>query len=78
MNDIDNSITVSPNPTSGIVNINSNFIINKVELYDMQGRLLETHIGETKTLNIIEKSNGIYFFKITTEKGSKVEKLIKE
>ena len=74
----DDSINVSPNPTSGIVNINSNFNIKKVELYDVQGRVLETHIGETKTIDISEKANGIYFLKITTEKGSKVEKVIKE
>jgi hypothetical protein len=29
-------------------------------------------------LDISDKTNGIYFLKITTEKGSKVEKLVKE
>ena len=74
----DDSINVSPNPTSGTININSNFNIKKVELYDVQGRVLETQIGETKTIDISEKANGIYFLKITSEKGSKVEKVIKE
>jgi Secretion system C-terminal sorting domain len=74
----DDSVSVSPNPTIGNVNINSNFNIKKVELYDVQGRIIETHIGETKTLDISDKSNCIYFLKITTEKGSKIEKVIKE
>lgn len=74
----DDSINVSPNPTNGNININSNFNIKKLELYDVQGRILETQIGETKTLDISEKTNGIYFLKITTEKGSKVEKVAKE
>jgi uncharacterized repeat protein (TIGR01451 family) len=74
----DDSINVSPNPTSGIININSNFNIKKIELYDVQGRVLETQIGETKTIDISEKAKGIYFLKITSEKGSKVEKVIKK
>lgn len=74
----DDSINVSPNPTNGNINININFNIKKVELYDVQGRVLETQIGETKSFDISEKANGIYFLKITTEKGSKVEKVIKE
>jgi uncharacterized repeat protein (TIGR01451 family) len=74
----DDSINVSPNPTNGTININCNNNVKKMELYDVQGRVLETQIGETKTLDISEKANGIYFLKITTEKGSKVEKVIKE
>ncbi len=74
----DDSINVSPNPTNSKININCNNNVKKIELYDVQGRVLETHIGETKTLDISEKTNGIYFLKITTEKGSKVEKVIKE
>jgi Secretion system C-terminal sorting domain len=74
----DDSVSVSPNPTTGNVNINSNFNINKVELYDVQGRIIETHIGTTKTLDISDKSNGVYFLKISTEKGSKIEKIVKE
>jgi hypothetical protein len=44
----------------------------------MQGRILQTMLGNQKVLDISDKANGIYFLKITTEKGSKVEKIIKE
>ena len=77
---IDSSISLYPNPTNEGVNISSNFNIKSVELYDIQGRILETSIEHSATikLDISEKQNGIYFLKINTENGSKVEKVIKE
>ena len=76
----DNSISVSPNPSKSIVNINGNFNIKSVQLYDVQGRLLQTNlVNENQTsIDISEKSKGIYFLKITSDKGIKVEKIVKE
>jgi Leucine-rich repeat (LRR) protein len=73
----DDSINVSPNPSTGNVTVRSNFNIKSIELYDVQGRILQTVLNASK-LDISDKSNGIYFLKITTEKGSKIEKIIKE
>ncbi len=77
---IDESITVFPNPTNSIVNINCNNNIKSVEIYDVQGRLLQTQIVDntTASLDISNKTNGIYFAKITSENGVKVEKISKE
>jgi hypothetical protein len=71
-------IKIHPNPTNSIININADFNIKSIEVYDVQGRVLETVLGNTKTLDISSKQNGIYFLKITTEKGSKIEKIVKE
>ena len=78
--EVDNSIAIYPNPANDFVNITSNNTIKSVQLYDVQGRLLQTQIiDEVQTaINISEKSNGIYFLKITSEKGIKVEKLVKQ
>lgn len=76
--EIDDLVSIYPNPTSSKININSNFNIKSIELYDVQGRVLVTQIGNSKSLDISDKTNGIYFLKITTEKGSKVEKLVKK
>ena len=77
---LDSSILVSPNPTNGAVDINSNFNIKSIELYDVQGRILETVLENNNSLkfDISEKQNGVYFLKINSENGSKVEKIIKE
>jgi hypothetical protein len=78
--EIDNSISVYPNPAKNSVNVKSEFIIQSIALYDVQGRLLVTKlVNESKSLiDISDKSNGIYFLKITSDKGTKVEKVIKE
>ena len=76
--DFDASILVFPNPTNSRITINANTKIKSMELYDTQGRILQTVLGNQKDLDISSKSNGIYFLKITTEKGTTIEKLIKE
>lgn len=76
---IDKNVKSYPNPTSSIINIESDFSIYSIELYDMQGRNLETRqINETRTtIDISTKSKGVYFLKIKTDHGSKVMKIIK-
>ena len=77
----DNTIKIYPNPTKGTINITSNFNIQTIELYDIQGRVLETHLEESATattIDISNKSKGIYFLKIKSDNGIKVEKIVKE
>lgn len=73
----DDSITVSPNPTHALITINGNSTIKSITLFDVQGRILETVLNNN-TIDLADKTNGIYFLKITSEKGSKVEKVVKE
>ncbi len=76
----DNSISVSPNPASSIINIQSNATIKSIQLFDIQGRLLQTSLenNTNAVIDISQKPNGIYFLKITSDKGSKVAKIVKE
>ncbi|TDW48761.1 putative secreted protein (Por secretion system target) [Flavobacterium sp. 270] len=76
----DKSMALYPNPTKGNVNINCDSAIKTIELFDVQGRILQTVIEDSNSaqLDISNKSNGLYFIRITTDAGSKVEKLIKE
>lgn len=78
--EFDNSVKIYPNPTSDFIHIDSDFSIESIELYDIQGRILETLLESENTskLDITDKPKGIYFLKIKTEKGSKVEKIVKE
>jgi hypothetical protein len=77
---LDQSISVFPNPTVSILSIKSDYAIKTIELYDIQGRILETSIENSNesVLDISKRNSGIYFLKINTENGSKVEKIIKE
>jgi hypothetical protein len=73
-------LKVYPNPTNSIINIQSDFTINTIELYDIQGRILSTSLENSNDVNfdISKRQNGLYFLKIKTEKGIKVVKIVKE
>jgi Leucine-rich repeat (LRR) protein len=76
----DSSISVYPNPTNGIVTVNCNNSIKSIQLYDVQGRLLQTNLvneNET-TIDVSTKAKGVYFLKILSDKGMKVEKIVRE
>ncbi|MNK00969.1 Internalin-J precursor [compost metagenome] len=77
---IDSSIKIYPNPVKDKLNIVADTTLKSIHLYDMQGRLLQVALeNDTKAdFDITERAAGIYFMKITTDKGIKVEKLIKE
>ncbi len=78
---IDNSVTVYPNPAKDMVKIEAvDATIKSIQLYDIQGRLLQTGIvNEASTIfDMSGRANGVYFLKIITDKGMKVEKLIRE
>ncbi|WP_309641028.1 T9SS type A sorting domain-containing protein [Flavobacterium sp.] len=74
------SVTVTPNPTKNIVHITSKGNITSVQLFDVQGRLLETVTAneEQVDFDLNQKTSGVYFVKIYTVRGVKVEKIIKE
>ena len=78
--DLDNSISVYPNPTSNVITIKANETLKAVQLFDVQGRVLVTKIEEKNQINfdVSHFSNGVYFLKVTTEKGSKTERIVKE
>jgi len=76
----DESVKIYPNPSSGVVNISAATHVQSMELYDVQGRLLQSVIinDTAGALNISQRSQGIYFLKIRTDAGVKVEKIIKQ
>lgn len=76
----DNSVKMYPNPANELVNVKATTSINSIEIYDVQGRILATSLfNETSvSLDLTKYSAGIYYLKIKTDEGSKVEKLIKK
>jgi hypothetical protein len=77
---LDNSINIFPNPANSIINIECNSIINSIELYDIQGRILQTDLSDSNitVFDVSNRPKGLYFLKINTDNGSKVEKLVKD
>jgi hypothetical protein len=74
------NISVYPNPSKDIVKIDTDSEIKSIHLYDIHGRQLQVNYSnETNvSFDLSNRASGIYFIKIVTEKGMKVEKLIRE
>ncbi|MGH2665040.1 DUF7619 domain-containing protein [Flavobacterium sp.] len=79
-NTIDNAIAIYPNPTNGMIHIKSINTIQSVQLFDVQGRILMTRVSDepSELIDLTSRAAGIYFIKISTEKGTKVERIIKK
>ena len=71
-----NKAIVYPNPAKQEINISSTQKIEKISVYNSLGQFLFD--SKTNQINIEKLEKGIYFIKITTEKGELVEKFIKE
>lgn len=77
----DNEVKIFPNPSSSILFIdNIEKEIQKIEIFDLQGRLLKT-VNENKEKNQIDISNlssATYLIKLSTETGSETIKVVKK
>jgi hypothetical protein len=81
---IDNYVSVFPNPTNGMINVNLNALdlgSVSMKVYNLVGEIIsETsdNISSPKkyAINLANHSNGIYFVEIKTEKGKAVKKIV--
>jgi uncharacterized repeat protein (TIGR01451 family) len=76
----DNSVTVYPNPAKNKVTVKATGLIKSVQLYDVQGRILQSVVDRKSPviLDISRQQSGVYFLRIITDKGSDTQKIIKE
>ena len=78
-----NGVNVYPNPNSGefTVSINANVGDVKMEILDMQGRVVyasaenNVQIGFTKQISMNEMPNGIYMLRLTSNDGRRIIKI---
>ncbi|MES2591085.1 MAG: GEVED domain-containing protein [Bacteroidota bacterium] len=84
-NEVLNSVLVYPNPTAGLFNVvinNANFNQVTISVIDIQGKevynVSEKNNSATysKQINLEGLSKGLYYIKLNTENGVKVQKLI--
>ena len=76
-----NSISIYPNPATNIVNISwDKDYKSEIRLFDLQGRIVcfsaNVELLNNHTIDISNLDNGIYFIKISTEKGVVLEKIV--
>ncbi len=72
-------VKVYPNPSEGVVNIQSTMLLDKLSIYNLVGKLMyqETNIqAANKTLNLEMLETGVYFMEIGDEKHKRTTKFI--
>ena len=76
----DLSINVYPNPGKGNVNVRADKNIKSIEVYDVNGRVLQTKVVSSiqTEINLSDEMTGVYFIKVTTEEGANVIKYQKD
>tara|TARA_Y200000002_G_scaffold382715_1_gene400929 strand:- start:2831 stop:3973 length:1143 start_codon:yes stop_codon:yes gene_type:complete len=69
---LDNKLSVFPNPSNGIINIQSAYKLNSVNIYNMIGNLVMVrNISSNQAiLNIETLTNGVYFLELNSYNGS--------
>ncbi|MGK0377724.1 MAG: hypothetical protein ACJA1Z_001535 [Patiriisocius sp.] len=75
------TIKLYPNPTNGLITIETNSSIKEVKVFNLAGQLLKTESNiqnAQTTLNIEAFPTGIYFANVKTERGEKVFKIVKK
>lgn len=74
------NITVYPNPSDGIFNIESNNTVKSLEIYDSFGKLTYSESGYKqqfgKEINLSNYGNGVYLIKLQTSKGIVCKKIL--
>lgn len=76
----DISIKVYPNPAENEVHIKAENTINSIQLFDVQGRLLQTKLSNqnTESVDLSNYSSGIYFVTVSTTAGKQTSKISKK
>ena len=70
-------VSIYPNPTSDVININTSSVIDMIEVYTLAGgKVLER--GNTKNINLQSLETGVYFIRVYSEGNTVIKKIIKQ
>lgn len=73
----DKQISIYPNPTNGILNVEAIETISRIEIFNILGSLVKATENSNK-IDITELNSGTYFAKITSTEGKvKTQKIVK-
>jgi hypothetical protein len=79
-NPLESSITIYPNPSSGLVTVTNPLTTKSYTLYDVSGKIMckqDYFDQKNLTLDITTYQKGIYLLKIEDELGVQIQRLIK-
>jgi uncharacterized delta-60 repeat protein len=76
--DLQTEITVYPNPVTDQLSIESNQSIQKVEIYNLDGRKIKTIKAHFNEIDVSGINNGLYFLSIYVEDQVFIKKVLKK
>lgn len=80
VSDVDKkAVSIYPNPTTEVLNLNVNAKVNSADIYDLSGKLVRNvTVSSDNKVNVKDLRNGTYVLKVNTEAGSTSHKFIKK
>ena len=73
----DNTIVMYPNPVSSVLKLTSPNTIDKAIVYNLQGQVI-SEVNHSNELDFSAFQSGMYLVKIVSEKGIKIQNIIKQ
>ena len=73
----DHTIAMYPNPVSSVLKITSPNTIDKAMVYNLQGQVI-SEVNHSNELDFSALQSSIYLVKIVSEKGIKIQNIIKQ
>lgn len=78
--DFTHTVTLCPNPTTDLIQIDGDVVIDHISVFDMTGKMVkDLKTNETYLeVDVSSLANGLYLLKIHTEKGLLEKKIVKQ
>lgn len=73
-----NETTIYPNPTTHVLNIKTNEIISRIDVISVTGKVIKSINDNTKTVDLSDLQNGVYFVSIQTKNNIITKRVIKQ
>jgi ELWxxDGT repeat protein len=76
--ELNNTVTLQPNPTQNFFSISTNLDIQDVLIYDVNGKIVKQFKGVLDQYNIEDLTTGLYFVNVITDNRRETLKLLKD
>jgi hypothetical protein len=71
-------VRLAPNPVADVLHFESSSRIEKVEIYDAAGRVVQLSSVTNNQLNVVHLPQGVYFVKIYANGVNGIKKMVKK
>ncbi|MBE7440905.1 MAG: T9SS type A sorting domain-containing protein [Flavobacteriales bacterium] len=76
--DINSTLVIYPNPASTQLTIETGLEISQITIIDITSKTIKTIKQNSRVINVSDLSNGIYFIRVITDKGTITQKFVKQ